>query len=151
MRVRAQGSEYTVLFSTTAAAAHLTIGSQGRVLLDQDRFISAVLARPEFAANFATWRDQRLELYRAELNELKNDQTKSRAYVRHLEAAYQRERQRVTDLEAELAKEKAYSAKLEQPQSKLNLNLQRQKIGQRLKRLYRKGQRGLKKFRSTNK
>ncbi len=53
-----------------------------------------LLARPEFAANFATWRDERLELYRAELTELKESREHTLAYVRHLEEAYERERQR---------------------------------------------------------
>jgi GT2 family glycosyltransferase len=108
--------------------------------------LDELLARPEFAANFATWRDQRLELYHSELNDLKDDQAKTRAYVRHLEAAYQRERQRVIDLEAELAKEKEYSANLEQAQGKTGLSMPGRIIVQRLKRLYRRGKRGLKKF-----
>jgi glycosyltransferase involved in cell wall biosynthesis len=111
--------------------------------------LDALLTRPELATNFATWRDQRLELYRAELNELKDDQAKTRAYLRHVEAAYQRERQRTAALEAELTKEKNYSAKLEQNSSDAGLSLQVSILGQRLLRLYRRGRRGLANF-ATN-
>ncbi len=108
--------------------------------------LDALLARPEFAANSATWRDQRLELYRAELHELKGDQAKTRAYAAQLEAAYQRERALVADLKAELTAEKKYSAILKQSAGRSSLKLGRRRIGQQLASFYRKGRRAIKNF-----
>ncbi len=103
--------------------------------------LEELLARPEMAANFATWHDKRLELYRAELNELKDDQTKSRAYVGHLEAAYLRELERSKVLSTELASEKKYSANLESSSGQAGTG---RRLTQRLTRLYRRGRRAAK-------
>lgn len=107
--------------------------------------LDELLEHPEFAANFATWRDQRLSLYRHEAAQLRDDQTKMRAYVRDLEAAYERERQAIADLKSELAHEQAYSRSLEQAQgyTPTGFSFNSSIIKQRLTRLYERGRRAV--------
>ena len=96
--------------------------------------LQSLLDRPELNTNFETWRDRRLTLYRAELNNLKDDQTRTKDYVRQLEGAYQRERQRTTDLQAQLDHEILYSRSLERAQGYEPVGFNRRVIGQRLRR-----------------
>ena len=105
--------------------------------------LQSLLERPELNTNFETWRDRRLTLYRAELNDLKDDQAKLRAYVRQLEGAYQREQERVSHLQAELDHEIVYSRELEQAQGYTPIGLNPQVIRQRGQRWWRRGQAAL--------
>ncbi len=94
-----------------------------------------LLARPEFASNFAVWRDRRLEMYRAELTSLKADKVRTAAYLSHLEAAYQRELKRNQEVQAELASERLYNARLERTKAIAAWSI----LKQRLSRWGRKG------------
>ncbi len=105
--------------------------------------VEQLLERPELKATYDTWRDQRLTLYRTNLAEIQADQSRTLAYVRHLEAAHDRTQQQLTHLQAELDREKQYSLQLEQAQGfspgSLNLKI----AGHRVGRGWRRGRQAL--------
>ena len=98
---------------------------------------------PELNTEFETWRDQRLALYRTDLQALRTEHTSTQAYVKLLEAAYQRELQRKTQLENDLVQEKSYSRKLEQTQGYAPTGFNPGVVRQQFRRGWRRGYRGV--------